>query len=328
MKSKNLASLLRAVAGIALLGVLLAWVGIEPMRQTLAHFIPVYYAVAVALLFTHFFLQSVLIRILLERKGIQVRALHVFRLTIISQFFGVFLPGGIGPDVVLCYNMVRSTEKKEVALSAIVFIRIAILFIMSLMAFACSFHPRVARVELQIVTGGVLAAFAVYAFIMANRNSLSVARRLLEVLNRHHVTAILYKAYFALADYGRDRHGLLRIAPYLLGSALCKIVTDYFIARSLGFDIPLYYFFLFIPLITVISAVPLTFAGLGVREGSFAGLFALVGVPAEQAIAVSLVSFTLIILMAIVGAGLYIVHGASLVTRNETGTDQQGNSVG
>ncbi len=109
----------------------------------------------------------------------------------------------------------------------------------------------------------------------------------------------------------------MHIAPLLIASALVKIFTDYFVARSLGFDIPLLYFFIFIPLITVISAVPLTFAGLGVREDSFAGLFALAGVPAEQAIAVSLASFSLVIVIAVFGAVLYAVHGTELVTKEE-----------
>ncbi len=312
---KQLSLILRAAAGLLLLALLIAWIGIDSLKDTLTAFHPLYYGAALALLGLHFLFQSLILRTLLVGKGILVRARHVFRLTLISNFFGMFLPGGIGPDMVLCYNVVRSTEKKEVAFSAIIFSRISVLFLMALTAFGVSFHPLAARAEIQWLTGLVVLSFLAYWFVMANRNTLALARRLLDFLNRHRLTSVLYKVYFALSDYGRDRRSVLQIAPFLIGSALIKIVTDYVIALSLGFDIPLLYFFVFIPLITIISALPLTFAGLGVREGSFVGLFALAGVPAEQAIAVSLVSFTLVIIIAAIGAVLYVLHGATLVTQ-------------
>jgi len=317
MQRKHISLIVRAAAGLFLLILLIAWIGVDTLQAALTDFHPAWYIAATALIFSHFFVQSVVIRTLLAAKGAAVQARRVFRLTIISNFFGLFVPGGVGPDVVLCYNMVRSTEKKEVALSAIIFIRIAVLFLMAVMAFAVSFHPIAARAEIHLLTGAVLFAFLAYYFVMANRNTLALARKLLDFLNRHRLTAVLFKTYFALSEYGRDRKTIVHIAPLLIASALVKIITDYFVARSLGFDIPLLYFFIFIPLITVISAVPLTFAGLGVREGSFVGLFTLAGVPAEQAIAVSLTSFSLIIVIAVIGAILYAVHGTELVTKEE-----------
>ncbi len=318
ISKKHVSLILRAAGGLLLLGLLLGWIGLDTMKDTLTDFHPLYYGAALLLLGLHFLFQSLILRTLLVSKGIVVRARHIYRLNLISTFFGVFLPGGIGPDMVLCYNVVRSTDKKEVAFSAIIFTRITVLFLMSLIAFAASFHPLAARAEIQMLTGCVVLAFLGYGFVMINRNTLALNRKLLDFLNRHRFTAVLYKVYFALSDYGRDHRSVLRITPLLIGSALIKIITDYVIALSLGFDIPLLYFFIFIPLITVISAVPLTFAGLGIREGSFVGFFALAGVPAEQAIGVSLVSFTLVFFIAAAGALLYIVHGASLVTHSST----------
>jgi uncharacterized protein (TIRG00374 family) len=315
MQKKHIHLLIRAAAGLALLLILLRWVGLRELRDSVKVFHPAWYLAALGLIFLHFFMQSVMLRILIKTRGILIKARDVFRLMVISNFFGVFLPGGIGPDMVLCYNLVKSSDRKEVALSAVIFIRVVILFMMTSIAFLFSFHPVAPGRNMQLLTGAVLLAFLAAYALLAFRGSIRLARDTLAFMERYQVTRILYKAYFVLSDFGRDRKILMEIFPFLLSSAIIKIITDYFIAQSLGLSIPLVYFFVFIPLITVISAIPLTFAGLGVREGSFVGLFALAGVPAAEAVTVSLVSFTLVICTAIIGAILYALRGASLVTR-------------
>jgi uncharacterized protein (TIRG00374 family) len=313
----------RMIAAATLLVALIIWVGPSSLRETISEFHGKYYAIALGLLFLHFFVQSLSLRGLLGGQGMHVSTFHVFRLTIISNFFGVFLPGSIGPDLILCYNMARSTERKEMALSAIIFIRITVLLIMAVLAFAGSFHPLVARLDIQLLTGGALVAFAAYFFLMSNRHMLHLAEKALGSLNRHRLTALLYKTYFALSQIGRNRRSLLKIAPLLATSAVIKIIADYFIALALGIEIPLLYFFVFIPIITIVSAIPLTFAGLGVREGSYAGLFALAGIPAAQSITVSLTSFSLVIAIAVMGGVFYIIWGSKMTSldgiKNEAG---------
>ena len=316
MNRQQQATLLRATIGIVLLALLLYWVGLDDLSQAVTRFHPTWYALALAVIFLHFLVQSLVIRILLHTKNILVKARSVFRLTVISQFFGVFLPGGIGPDMVLCYNMARSAEKKEDVLSAIIFIRITILFMMVLLAALFSFHPLSPGPQVKLATALILLAFLAYFILTSNRHTLALAERLLSILNRHRFTGLLYKTYFALSSYSRNLAPALKCAPLILLSAIIKIITDYFVARSLGIHIPLLYFFIFIPTITVISAIPLTFAGLGVREASYAALFALAGVPPAEAITVSLVSFTLVFVTAIIGAALYTLKGTDIITRD------------
>ena len=310
---------LRIVAGLALMGVLLFWIGVESLLASLTAFHPGFYLSALALLGGHFFLQSLMLKHLLDSRQIEVRSRVVFRLILIAQFFGLFFPGGTGPDMVLCYNLVRSTEKKEVAFTAVIFIRIAVLALMSTIAFVASFHPMIGNVPLQLMTGSVVLAFGAYFLLMSHHGSLRVTERFFKWLAHFRIMRLLDKVYQALAAFSRDFAVIRRITPHLLASAMIKIVTDYFISRSLGFDIPLHYFFIVVPLATVIAAVPITFAGLGIREGAFIGLFAMLGVSPEQALAISLLSFTLAIVTAGIGSVLYGIYGSTIVTKNISG---------
>jgi uncharacterized protein (TIRG00374 family) len=78
-------------------------------------------------------------------------------------------------------------------------------------------------------------------------------------------------------------------------------IIVYILSRSIGINIS----FLSISMITcivwVISSLPLTFAGLGVRELSFVYLLSLQGISAEFATALSLSQFGIIVLVAMAG---------------------------
>lgn len=311
----NIKILIRLLVGVGLLAFLWVRIGVESMLTALTEFHPQYFIAAIALMLSHFFVQSLAFRALLVSRGIEVAGTRIFRITLISYFFGVFLPGGIGPDVVLCYHLSRSSAKMEDALSAIAFVRITVLFIMAILAFAVSFHPLVSRPAFHWLTGGVVAFFIAYFTFMAYWETLSWARQLLGFLNRSRITAVVYRTYYALAGFGRDPHVLSRVLPWLLVSACIKICTDYLLARALGFDIPLGYFFLFVPVISVAASLPVTFAGLGVREVSFAALFSLAGVPVEQAVAIGMLTIGLIVTLAAVGGVCYMVGGVALVGR-------------
>jgi hypothetical protein len=63
-------------------------------------------------------------------------------------------------------------------------------------------------------------------------------------------------------------------------------------------------------LISIATMLPFTIGGIGLREGSFVGALALFGVAAEQALALSLAVFGLLLAGAMVGAVLDWTGGA------------------
>lgn len=70
---------------------------------------------------------------------------------------------------------------------------------------------------------------------------------------------------------------------------LCYTIS-YFIALSLGIDLPYHYVLLLFPISTIAGMLPISPSGLGVREATLIGLLASYGILAEQVIALSLLS--------------------------------------
>ena len=75
----------------------------------------------------------------------------------------------------------------------------------------------------------------------------------------------------------------------------------YFTGLALGINFPLYLAILAEPLMTVAVSLPISFSGLGAREGVFAYLFSLINIPLEKAIIFSLTIFILRNILSLIG---------------------------
>jgi glycosyltransferase 2 family protein len=61
------------------------------------------------------------------------------------------------------------------------------------------------------------------------------------------------------------------------------------------------------PLIGLLTVVPVTVSGFGVREGAFVFFYSLVGVPSEVAVGVSLLNYLLVIGVPALLGGLLLL---------------------
>jgi uncharacterized membrane protein YbhN (UPF0104 family) len=80
----------------------------------------------------------------------------------------------------------------------------------------------------------------------------------------------------------------------------------FFLAEALGISLDPVYFFLFVPIITVFSVIPISIGGLGVRDTTAIAVFAKVGVVAEKAFAMALLNFGFMFVLGIFGGIAYV----------------------
>ena len=84
-----------------------------------------------------------------------------------------------------------------------------------------------------------------------------------------------------------------------------RILTVYSAARALGATVPLSDFLVLVPVTTLITLLPISMAGFGVREGSFVYFFSRVGMAEPVAFGLGLLVFGLSLVLWAVGAVLY-----------------------
>jgi uncharacterized membrane protein YbhN (UPF0104 family) len=101
----------------------------------------------------------------------------------------------------------------------------------------------------------------------------------------------------------------LRLLAATLGSLFMQILIAFMqvaLFKSVGVSVPLAFVFAIVPVAALITTIPISFNGIGVREWSMLSLTAYI-INSEQLLASLLLSYAIIILQAVQGAIFYIM---------------------
>jgi uncharacterized protein (TIRG00374 family) len=113
--------------------------------------------------------------------------------------------------------------------------------------------------------------------------------------------------YSGLFAFYRDRTRFISTVATGIVSWIPPFVYGWILALALGINIGFFYFILVIPVISLLDLLPISISGIGTRDVALIFLFGLEGIPAEQAIAFSLLYlFMSYWLIALMGAGVYL----------------------
>ena len=226
----------------------------------------------------------------------------------------MFLPTLIGGDIVRGYAIYRITQGHDASIASILADRLsgfAALVGIALIALGLAYgqirDPQVAGMILAVA-----AAFTVMIAVLLHDRMKERASGLLRIIGLTRFQAKLHGMVEALQRYRGHRRALGQaIALSVLLQALI-IVTYYLIGAGLNLGVPIAYFFLYVPLITFVAMLPVSVAGLGVREGGVVYFFARVGVDAATALTMSLVWFSLTLIVSGLGGLAFLLDTHSV----------------
>ena len=87
---------------------------------------------------------------------------------------------------------------------------------------------------------------------------------------------------------------------------LAGVVYTGLIARAMGLDVSWSYLAVVVPLVALLTLLPVSINGMGLREVGLVVLLGPVGVPAASAVTLSLLSFAATFAASLLGAGFYL----------------------
>lgn len=101
--------------------------------------------------------------------------------------------------------------------------------------------------------------------------------------------------------YQKEPRLLLQVCGLALGFHAFQMGLLSILAHSLDLVVPFWYLVLCFPLVTLLSALPFSFGGLGVREGGFVFFLSFIGIARDEALAFSLLWTGLLFSAGLVG---------------------------
>ena len=249
--------------------------------------------------------------LLLRGAGIDVSAAAAARVFLVSSFVGSFLPAGVGADAARAYGLSRQNTTSSEALASVAVDRLlGILSLVAMGAVGLAAWTPAHGGDWRLIIAVILLALVSIGVFWGDR----VIRAIVpDHLHAGPLAARVLRVVDAVSRY-RDRRGvLIHVMAWSLVVQLLRITQAYFLGVGLGLSVPFSYYLLFMPLGLLLLLLPISISGFGLPQGAIVWMLQPIGVPAEQAFALT----TLIVLTGLAGnlPGLWLYLSAGKSSR-------------
>ena len=309
-KSQALTGLKIAVTG-GLFGVMLWQLGLEPLTAFSSGLVWAWVVAKIVLHFAGLSLQAARWRLLLASQGVAASLRAVFFVNWTARFFSLALPSQYGGDAYRAVAKLSATSSRATVASTVVLDRmVGLLGLFVLVGLAGLIAPASAdsssevRAAPFVAAAGLLVATPLIVMRRPSRLGLRAMAHLPIKRLRDPLSAVLRQLYTG----PRPRSSLAVALGLSLLIHLASTTSAYASFRALGVDVSFAHVIVLVPMINLISQIPISINGLGVREGVFTLVFISVGVPAADAAAVALLSRVVNVALASTG-GITLVLG-------------------
>lgn len=245
--------------------------------------------------------------ILLKAQGIKVPFWRLYALYLVGKFFNNFLPSNVGGDVVRGYELGNYTKDGASAMASVFmerFTGLVVLVIMAVISFI-SHLSLVQNTRLSMAMAfAVIGLFGILWLILDSRP--------LDFIDRWFKFSLVQKSipkfrkfHTSLNTYRHHKKALLLSVLWSVIFMTLAIVNVYVSASAFYSPISFMDMVVIVPVILVVSMVPLTFNGLGIQEWAYVILFTWVGLPPSVGLSAIILIRAKDLTMAIIGGFLY-----------------------
>jgi glycosyltransferase 2 family protein len=235
----------------------------------------------------------------------------------VSIFLGNFLPTSISADIVRVYYVSRHTTDPRAAVSSIFADRIVGTFalaIVTIVAFLVLKETDLFPIGSVVSYGIVGFLLLMLAFPLTFRNT-AVLHGIRWLLDRL-VGRKLFESVQDMAEhlrlYGNQAAVMTKVLALSFLNLFIAVLEFYLIAKAFSAQVPVGYFFLFIPLVIFLATLPVSVGGMGLVEAGLVFFFSKVGMPVEMCFGTALVYRALQMTCMLPGAAIYLFNGFSV----------------
>lgn len=276
-----------------------------------------------ALAFTCAVLGSIVLPAVVTKHALEIERINLSLLELVAinfaiRFYVIVLPrvvatgirwlryrrGGLGHDALALLAFERVVQLATIFTASLVAVSIE----------SSQLGEWTAAIWLTTFAGAALsiAALAPFLFGPAARLAMMVFDHSERYLPKFFAAKLRALINAVTAFQSLRRRSMLSIFGISAASLALFVISAYIVAQALGMEIGILALLWIRSLVFVVTLVPITIAGIGVREAAFIGFLGIYGISAADALAFSLANFGLQLAIAAVGA---LLEACGLVQR-------------
>ena len=256
-------------------------------------------------------------KLLLLVHNIIVSNAKLTKLFFIGLFFNNAMPGLTGGDIIKGYYTAKETQHHKPEAVTTVFLDRIVgvigLLMLGLIALLFNLHnPQFKKLALFLFVIFIgLIIFVPFFMSKTIIKKIPFIHSIMDILPFKHTLIRIYHTF-----YKYKSHKKVVFSTILLSMILQSIyiVMVYFMGKAIGMNVYLYHYFLFIPIISTVAAIPISISGLGVNENLFVYCFGLVGAQEESALVIAFMARIVLLIWSLPGWYYYMTVGDSKIT--------------
>lgn len=232
---------------------------------------------------------------------------QIVEINFVTSFYGLLVPGLLASGVIRWHKMAIVDKKKTEALAAIAFSRLhytIIVVVLGIIFLALDIANGPRNLPILILLALLTSLFIIY-FIGFSPKALILLDKLYHGRTKFipvSVYSMVKNLFISTAQYHRLS---IRFWSCITGIAfvenLIGILMVYLLAMALNINISFINIGWVRSVIIIFTTLPISFSGLGLREGGFIVLLAPYGVPGEEALALAFLVFATVLFLAVIG---------------------------
>lgn len=287
---------------------LISKIGTQTIINNMRALSPATFIAAVGIYITATYLSSKRWNLLIPQD---MKTKRLFSLYMIGSFFNAYMPGIIGGDAVKAYYLSKvlkednSTHTPQASLSIAIasvfmdrYMGFSALLAISIIAFPGGFKylegTAVKWLMPVVLVAFISGSIIIFKFRLGER------------------VKFLFRIYEYFHIYSRKRHVLFKAFLYSLVIQISSIIAIYILSKGIFLNISFLSLLVFVPIIILISFIPVSISGIGLREGAFVILLGTIGVPPDLSVTLSILWFLSVVVASLWGLFEYLRFKAVL----------------
>ncbi|MCA1467328.1 MULTISPECIES: lysylphosphatidylglycerol synthase transmembrane domain-containing protein [Bradyrhizobium] len=292
----------KLLLSIAVLVYIARGLDLRQLRDHLVSVDPVLFVVALALIFVQTFVLNGRWELIMRALGVSLDWLAGWRILMTSLWFNQVLPSSVGGDAVRIWLLRQRSVQWPEAVKGVAADRFtALIGLVVLMVAGLPFLlSRVSNHAAILAIGGLTVAGVAGTLVLLTLDRLPKRFTALPAI----ASFVRFGTLVRFLLLQSERRALLfgsALLIHLVTAAAC-----YTLARGVGAQLSVLDAGILIPPVVLLTAVPISISGWGVREGAMVACLGLAGVSSEQALSVSLLLGAISVIIGLVGGVIWL----------------------
>ena len=319
MKRTHLLNLLKLLVSLGLLIFIFSSLDLQAFFSIVRQANPVWLIAALIPALGGVIIRAFRWQILLKAIQVEVPLGELTAIYFIGFLFNNLLPSGLGGDAIRMFELSKHTERGSDAVTSVVVDRF--LGLSSLQAIALAallFNWQAIPAAVAYFTVIIFGVGLALGYLLINRRLYLMLQRRVGLFRRLTRVKKVGNLFESFQRYPLPALGKAYLVALLFNLSL--IAMNIFLGLAVGAQASLAQYAVFVPVTSLVLLIPISFAGLGVREETYRQLFGQIGVPSEVAVAMSLLVYVYgNIFTGLIGGVIYLWRSVRSVARVEMG---------